>query len=634
MPLMGDEYWPTPRVDYDQRRRLFLDFSAAQVLGGHTGFFSQISRLALGRDAVDEGSVREALAHVESRRDCSDFTIAGLLRILYLLRRDPALGRWITPALVADIERTVLGFRYWWDEPGEDPMCYWTENHQALFHSDELLAGALYPDRTFTNTGTDGRARVAHALPRLRRWLELRARLGYSEWLSNCYFDEDLLALLNLHDFATEPDIRRMAGAAVHLLLFEVALHSYRGVLGCTHGRTYADMILGGRREPTASTAKLALGMGIFNDPSSLSAVAMATGSYRPPEILAAIAADAREMVCRERHGIELADADRFGLRLDELEDGVVFWGMGVFIDPRLLPLSMRMVQEFRIHQYGEFQQLVAGRPELAEPGRLRPERLVDRWAMTEVHVETYRSADVLLSCAQDFRAGRPGYQQHVWQATLGLDAVVFTNHPGADDTVARPSYWAGNGVLPRAAQHRSVLVCLHRAPPADRFPFSHAYFPRAAFDETAVRGNWTFGRRGDGYVALWSDHAARAVEDGAWAGVELRAEVPETAWICELGDRARWGEFAEFVGAIAAAEVGSRDLDVAYHSPHAGLIEFGWHGPLRVGGREIDLHSAPRFDSPFARAEFGATEVTIDHGGAALHLDLLDRAAGRRDRR
>ena len=69
------------------------------------------------------------------------------------------------------------------------------------------------------------------------RW---RARFGFSEWLSNCYIDEDLLGLVNLYDFAEDAEIRQTAGKFIDMLLFEMALHSYRGVMGCTHGRTYA----------------------------------------------------------------------------------------------------------------------------------------------------------------------------------------------------------------------------------------------------------------------------------------------------------------------------------------------------------------------------------------------------------
>jgi hypothetical protein len=39
------------------------------------------------------------------------------------------------------------------DDPSEDKngVCYFTENHQALFASCEYIAGQLYPDETFAN---------------------------------------------------------------------------------------------------------------------------------------------------------------------------------------------------------------------------------------------------------------------------------------------------------------------------------------------------------------------------------------------------------------------------------------------------------------------------------------------------
>lgn len=62
---------------------------------------------------------------------------------------------------------------------------------------------------------------------------------------------------------------------------------------------------------------------------------------------------------------------------------------------------------------------------------------------MSEVNKITYRTPDYMLSSAQNFRPGEKGYQQHIWQATLGSYAVVFTNNPDslrADDK-HRPSF-------------------------------------------------------------------------------------------------------------------------------------------------------------------------------------------------
>ena len=61
------------------------------------------------------------------------------------------------------------------------------------------------------------------------------------------------MALANLRDFADQPDIRRRAKMLIDVLLFEMAIHSHRGVFGSTHGRTYAPLIKGGRREGTST---------------------------------------------------------------------------------------------------------------------------------------------------------------------------------------------------------------------------------------------------------------------------------------------------------------------------------------------------------------------------------------------
>src|SRR3712207_1333865 len=156
--MVADTYQAEPAGSYEERRTAYLEFCAAQSPGGRTGFFSQIARLELGCD-IDEGPIREALALVDSRVDCCDFSVGGLLRMLYLYRNSPHLSR----ALIAAIEERILNFKYWWDEAGGDNRrCYWTENHQIIFHSDELLAAQLFPHTTFRNSGKDAVYHTEH----------------------------------------------------------------------------------------------------------------------------------------------------------------------------------------------------------------------------------------------------------------------------------------------------------------------------------------------------------------------------------------------------------------------------------------------------------------------------------------
>src|SRR4029078_6348550 len=89
----------------------------------------------------------------------------GLLGMIHRYIDDPAFPL----ALKSPLEQCVLDFKYWRDEPGSDAMCYWSENHQILFHACEILAGQLYPERTFSNAGKTGQwhrekgARMARA---------------------------------------------------------------------------------------------------------------------------------------------------------------------------------------------------------------------------------------------------------------------------------------------------------------------------------------------------------------------------------------------------------------------------------------------------------------------------------------
>ena len=78
---------------------------------------------------------------------------------------------------------------------------------------------------------------------------------------------------------------------------------------------------------------------------------------------------------------------------------------------------------------------------------------------MPKINSITYKTPDYMLSCAQDFRKGKHGYQQHIWQATLDGIAIVFTNHPGSN---TRPGYWAGNEIMPKAVQYKNTLIAIY----------------------------------------------------------------------------------------------------------------------------------------------------------------------------
>jgi len=618
--MPDDAYWPTPQQTFEERRQLYLQYCAAAQPEGRMAFFSQIGRLALGLP-VEEKPILEGLEFVDARIDCCDFAVAGFERILFLYK-DSGL---IPPELAARIEDSLLRFKYWWDEPaGDNNRCYWTENHQIIFHADELLAAQLFAGQTFANDGRDSAYHAAHALTRVKRWLEFRARFGFSEWLSNCYFEEDLLALVNLYDFAAQPEIRDLARQTIDMLMYEMAMHTYRGVMGCSHGRTYPRLIKGARTEDASNTAKLMFGMGMYNRPTALGTCMLATSAYRLPPLLAKIAADLdRPQTFCERHSFDMEEAANLGLSYTDFDDAILYWSIQDYSHELTAGVVHRMAL-----LYGKgwenysprYMQIRRGQE--AEYGRVVDPN-IDVHAMTEVHIQTYRTPSYMLSCAQDFRPGKPGYQQHPWQATLGLDAVVFTNHPGSWDETSRPNFGAGNGILPRAAQHENVLICLHRVLADDALPFAHAYFPREAFDEVLEQDGWICARKDGGYIALHPGGGYTWQADEAGKVIEVRASQPESAWIVEMGEQRAWGSFAAFCAAICGATLFVDGLSVLYTSPSQGMLGFSWHGEFRAGGKSVDLHSYKRFQNPYCTAEFNQPRFTIQRQGETLDLDF-----------
>jgi len=123
----------------EERKRKALEFYSVRSWVGHTpNIWREVARYALGRYGdIDESIIRETCEFIAVRKDCSDFVIQGLLRMMCWERKEQRLA----PPIRAMMKDVVLGFKYWVDEPGADGMWMDSENHRLLFHTAELLAG-------------------------------------------------------------------------------------------------------------------------------------------------------------------------------------------------------------------------------------------------------------------------------------------------------------------------------------------------------------------------------------------------------------------------------------------------------------------------------------------------------------
>ena len=649
---------------FEQRRAEFVEHVLKNPAPENSRrVWHELVRIA-GGGRVQESVFHTALDFIDARNDCADFSHHAILRLLYQFapqRTELELAHPPSGALLARAKQTTLNFKYFPDEPGIDSMCTWTENHYILFTSAGYLAGQLFPDEIFRNSGETGREKMERNRPRILRWLDMHFRSGFNEWLSHVYYDEDLAALLSLYDFCLDDKIRAKAEMVIDLLLLDMALNSFKGVFGSTHGRSYEDGKKWASNEATSGTNRLLFGMGVYPAIVNMSAASFALSRYRVPLAIETIAHDAHKIYeNRQRMGFKVQEAERWGLAYDDVESGMIFLTNEAYLHPKTAALTIKMFDAFTWWENEFFQDFKPYRGLLRVLGKLKLlpvlarilEKDICRNMRGEPNIYTYHTPDYMLSTAQDHRAGFGGDQHHIWQATLGLDAVCFTTHPAKIEG-ASPNYWVGSGILPRAAQYKNLAIAVYNINkiPALYVPirhfFTHAWLPKDKFDQVIEKDGWIFAQKEDGYLALrsqnpyfWnteSDISDHPFEFGHFAqdmdrevianGVPSewlfsKANGAQNIWLCQLGRQADDGTFEQFIKTICSAELVFDGLNVEYRSPGNGLVRFGWDGPLSVNGVEIPIHNYPRYDNPYVRAEFDPQEIHVRADGKELYLN------------
>lgn len=562
LTALRNRYSQAPYGAFDERRSEAL-MDAARREGT---VFSEIAKMALGAWAdVKPDVILQTIEGIDRRKDCSDFYLVGLLGMLHRYGDRPSFPE----SLRGPLETCVLNFRYWADEPGADSMWFWSENHQILFHACEILAGQLYPDRIFTNAGQTGRWHREKGERLALSWLLKRGAGGFSEWDSNCYFEEDLLALSHLADLAESQPVYDLATVIMDKMFLTMALNSYKGTFGSTHGRTYTPHIKGGRGEATAGISRLMWGMGVFNDKVMATVSLACMENYGFPRLIGDIAADLpEEMWSRERHA--------------------------------------GMLEEWCDRAAGDW----------------------------EVNKVTYKTPDYMLCSSQDHHPGEKGVQQHIWQATLGPDAVAFVTHPAclSEENSHRPGFWHGNVVLPRVAQWKDVLIAVHQLAEDDWLGFTHAYFPAWAFDEVVLREasngrRWAFAAKGDGYLALTAARGLEFITRGDNAAYrELRSYGTSNVWVCHMGRAALDGDFNTFQDRILDLDVDFGELTVRCATLRGDTLAFGWEGAFMRNGEAQPLAGFRHYDNPYCVAEWPASELEVRYGDLAMRLDFTAR--------
>jgi hypothetical protein len=251
------------------------------VADGAPGVARALARHALDGIAPAEADLAPALRMVRARADCADFEAIGLLHLQHRV-----------PDVTERVGEALRGFKYWIDQPGLDAMCYFTENHQLVWHTAELLAGEAWPDAVFRGTGWTGARHAAHGREMALAWIRRKLAGGFSEFDSNAYVAIDALALVSLVELAADREVRQATEALLDELLLTLAANSWRGVHGAAHGRSYTPTLRSSRLEETAPIMWSLWGTGALNA-AVLPATALSLARrYRLPPLVRAVATE------------------------------------------------------------------------------------------------------------------------------------------------------------------------------------------------------------------------------------------------------------------------------------------------------------------------------------------------------
>lgn len=610
--------------------------------------YSEIIRVEQGV-APDESKLQFDLDRLVRREDTSDFKLPGLLWMLYKQADSPLLS----DEILSNAKSTLLQHKFWPDErlnepgPTTDSMVYLTENHFILYASSAYLVGQLYPEEVFAASGETGVEKMATFRPRVMRWLELRYQTGFSEWLSNVYYDEDVPGLLALVEFAEDEEVKQLATMVLDLIYADMALNQYGGTFGSTHGRTYEGK-MSGARDNTGSTFALLFGLNDFAPGNMSSSMLALSTQYSLPRVVYDMAHDTSrsEMENRQRMGIKLEEAESWGLDTTRFEDGMTFMTLEAYTHPLTIGLWVEMLDAYGWWEHDDYKLFanykdVLYDPVVREAFAVGAEKDITRNMRPEVNIYTYRTPSYMLSTAQDWRKGYGGDQQSIWQATLGFEAVAFTTHPANEawsgDT---PRYWTGYGTMPRAIQVENVVISLYDVETGptiyvENQPlYTHAFLDKSKFDEAYKEDGWFFAREGSGYLALWAsdpDADWKVNDDPDHQDLgdhEIIANGEKTVWICELGSESEYGNLDEFKAAIlgAALDVDAEALTVGYDSPSQGRLVMDWDGPLTQDGADVDVSDYPRYGNPYGESAFRGDVISFEYQGRSLILDFANR--------
>lgn len=612
--------------------------------------------------------------YMGGRFDCADFRA----QMLFKIYKD--CGEKLSSRCKELIKNTFLDFKYFMDEPGDDSMCYWSENHLIMFAVSEYLAGQEWSEEIFRNNGMTGKEHMHKAKIRIDAWMQQRFSFGFSEYLSNNYLAEDIAPMANYIAYSDDKKSVEQMKIIMDILWLDVALNSVCNRFVATSSRMYGNNksancignsiqsamnILWGAEDSEvilnnpflSEKEKSLIRLSLEKEPNYIVLCfndIVKKGVYVLPQAIKDIAVSKENFVSKMSCGLSPSDMVKENLVGQAPGQIMAQMGAETFTNPEVIENTLKYLKDNKMYRnsfvsYFKFLNLTVLKcvswKKIAEKYNIMPHGI----ALGRGNVYTYRTAHYSMSTSVCKNVDMCGAQDHEWIADISESLALFTTHPSGDGNGrfgSSPGYWIGNGRLPMSVQNKNVNITIYKLPHKKRLgetgiaSMTHAYMPKEFYDEFELDGNIVFARKNGVFVSLVSNgelvfrpfdissakgvHKNRSFPDDLKFNSEFdlcRYEGDYHIYITELSD-ADTETFDEFKSRIRKNPIKFTDNGKVEYVTDSGEIKVSYDGEFNVDGKPAEKEFL-RFDSKFCKAERNSDRITVDSGKNCLILDF-----------
>ena len=234
---------------------------ALQAAVKFENIFGILARLEVGKlDEIKAEIVQAAMNGANQQAQGSEADLMGLYMLLHHHINHPVFpeSQWGSlQACLLDYEYEIASTRQTTTEPSESSV--------ILRLAVEILAGQKFKDEIFTQTGNPGAWHRQRAETLAQAWLAQKGQFGFWHWNAHQEWPEIFLALAQLSSLAESQEIAELAAVLLDKMLFLMAVNSFKGSFGASHGRSSTNALKSSQLEATSGVSRMLWGAGVFN---------------------------------------------------------------------------------------------------------------------------------------------------------------------------------------------------------------------------------------------------------------------------------------------------------------------------------------------------------------------------------